>query len=351
MAYKVGKITRPVNGEGNAEVTLTATIKKGTTVQATKVFNVEVRELGMSDTQCVANDKAALDIADKAAIKSNISLPTAGANGTTITWASATPAVVSVAGIVTRPANGGSNANVNLTATIKKGSITETKIIAVTVLPWTDAEEVEIAFNAINWDLIKGSNVNDQSIISNLTLSSVGLRGTIVTWGSSAAASISTTGAVTRPAYANGDSVVSLTVTVEKNGIESTKQLLNLKVLKLAQTNDAAADLALAAITDDTIKGSNDLLSNVIANLTLANKYSNSSIEYANGVQITWTSSNTVNLQIVGDGTTSYVGSVVRDGVADKTITLTMRATATSPTGGGVVEKTKTFTVIVKKSV
>lgn len=62
-------------------------------------------------------------------------LPSIGTNGSTITWQSGNKAVVSDDGqTVKRPAYGENDANVYLTATIKKGSVTVTKVFFVTVL-------------------------------------------------------------------------------------------------------------------------------------------------------------------------------------------------------------------------
>lgn len=69
-------------------------------------------------------------------------LPATGSvNGSTITWASDKPAVVSDDGqTVVRPAAGESNATVNLTATVKKGTVTDTKDFTLTVLAETNSE-------------------------------------------------------------------------------------------------------------------------------------------------------------------------------------------------------------------
>jgi uncharacterized repeat protein (TIGR02543 family) len=60
-------------------------------------------------------------------------LPTTGANGTTITWNSANPAI-STTGAVTRPPSGADNASGTLTATIQKGDAIDTATFEITVL-------------------------------------------------------------------------------------------------------------------------------------------------------------------------------------------------------------------------
>ena len=63
-------------------------------------------------------------------------LPSIGAGGSQITWQSGNSAVLSSDGkLIARPALGSANSIVNLTATIKKGAITETKTFVLSVLP------------------------------------------------------------------------------------------------------------------------------------------------------------------------------------------------------------------------
>jgi len=92
----------------------------------------------------VAADKAALtadaikgensDLANITVALTN-PLPSTGANGSTITWTSDTPAVVSDDGqTVVTPNYGAGNATVVLTATITKGTVTDSKAFTLTVL-------------------------------------------------------------------------------------------------------------------------------------------------------------------------------------------------------------------------
>jgi hypothetical protein len=89
-----------------------------------------------TDSQAVAADKDALRImyasGDSAqSVTQNLTLPTVGANGTTISWSSDNYSIVSSAGVVTRPVIA---TTVTLTATIAKGSAHDTKAFAVKVL-------------------------------------------------------------------------------------------------------------------------------------------------------------------------------------------------------------------------
>lgn len=89
---------------------------------------------GNSAEDIVARDKAALDLGDLSAVTSRITLPAAGPNGSTITWASSDEALVSpTTGNVTRPQNGQGDKQAVLTATISCGGSSDTKIFTVTV--------------------------------------------------------------------------------------------------------------------------------------------------------------------------------------------------------------------------
>jgi hypothetical protein len=132
-----GSVSRPTFKSGDKTVVLTAKITKGN-VTETKKFTVMVIKLAKSDAEAVAEDKSSLAIGyitpDKAnSITQNITLPTAGSSGTTISWSSNKPATISNTGNVVRPLFEGGNKDVILTATITKGSVSETKKFELTV--------------------------------------------------------------------------------------------------------------------------------------------------------------------------------------------------------------------------
>ena len=120
-------VVRPAFGQANADVTMTATLSKGT-VSDTKTFALIVLASTVNpDATSVAADKAALKVSailganpDSAHVTLPLMnpLPSLGTNGSSIAWASNNSAVISNDGkIVTRPAYGQPNANVNMTAT------------------------------------------------------------------------------------------------------------------------------------------------------------------------------------------------------------------------------------------
>lgn len=188
----------------------------------------EVEQLSLPIAeQGVAADQAALTLGDTSAVTTDLTLPKTGtAGGSTITWASDNPAVVSDSGAVTRPAAGQPDGHATLTATLKKGPVSATKTFEVTVLPaFDDTTAVERAAEALtvhNLDDVRG----------NLTLPADGDFGTQVFWSSANTDVVSADGVVHRPAHGDGATTVELTATVTKG--EATKtRVLTAKVPEL----------------------------------------------------------------------------------------------------------------------
>ena len=122
-------------------VTLTATISKGE-ASDTKEFSITVLA-ALSDGEAVAADKATLQITfagseSAAGVLHDLGLPTTGANGTTISWASDMLSTIGASGAVTWPVL---STVVTLTATLSKGAATDTKSFPVTVLAAYSGED------------------------------------------------------------------------------------------------------------------------------------------------------------------------------------------------------------------
>ncbi|MFZ3011410.1 MAG: immunoglobulin-like domain-containing protein [Minisyncoccia bacterium] len=227
------------------------------------------------DIAKVATDKAALVdslIQGANADLSNITttltspLPALGTiNGSTITWASNTPSVVSNDGqTVVRPAFGNANATVILTATITKGVVTDTKTFTLTVL--AETLNPDIAFVASDKaslvdDSIKGGNSDLSNIEVALTdpLPSLGANGSTITWLSSDSAVVSNNGqTINRPAFADGNATITMTATITKGVITDTK-VFTLTVLKLPAST-------VTTITSSTYTVGANTISNVTFN-------------------------------------------------------------------------------------
>lgn len=128
-----GTVVRPPYGSSPAQVTLTATISVGT-VSDVKEFIIQVVPF-YSDAESVQMDFDNLVLqGNLAMLRSNLWLPSAGAEGSTITWQSGNGGVLSSSGeIVGRPDHGNGDATVTLTATITKGNESRQKVFLVTV--------------------------------------------------------------------------------------------------------------------------------------------------------------------------------------------------------------------------
>ncbi|WP_030930913.1 family 43 glycosylhydrolase [Streptomyces sp. NRRL S-646] len=179
----------------------------------------EVEQLALPvDTQGVADDKAALNLGDTSAVTADLDLPKTGtAGGSTISWASDNTAVVSDSGKVARPAAGSPDGHATLTATLKKGTVTDTRTFEVTVLPdFDDATATRQAADALTVH-----NLDDAR--GNLTLPASGSYDTKVAWSSAKADVVSADGVVHRPAHGDGAATVELTATVTKGEATATR--------------------------------------------------------------------------------------------------------------------------------
>ena len=131
-----GEVIRPPIGSGDATVTLTATVSKGTASDV-KVFTLIVKELN-EDAQAVAADKSALVIIyatgdNNSSVTKNVGLSTGGASGSNISWATNNSNRISTTGVVNRPDSINGDTAVTLTATISKGTASDVKVFVLTV--------------------------------------------------------------------------------------------------------------------------------------------------------------------------------------------------------------------------
>lgn len=170
----------------------------------------------------VEADASALTLGDTSAVVADLALPAKGASGTsTITWASSDPAVVSATGVVKRPAYGAPAADVDLTATLVRGTETRTRTFAVTVLPeeQDDAGKAQAAVAAVEL-------VHPDDVRGNLTLPTTGLHGSTLAWSSSAPDVVSAGGEVTRPEHGASAVDVSLTVTATRGAATASRDIV-----------------------------------------------------------------------------------------------------------------------------
>jgi hypothetical protein len=130
-----GVIARPAFDAGSTTVSLVATITAGSETR-TKAFTITVLPLEPTDAQAIGADRLALEVALGGSdvsgfVTQDLSLPTSGGWGTTITWTSDKPGIISSSGAVQSDLI---DEVVVLTATVSRGHGTsETRDFTFTV--------------------------------------------------------------------------------------------------------------------------------------------------------------------------------------------------------------------------
>ena len=197
------KVTRPAAGAGDAAVTLTATFTVGSETR-TQTYPVLVTQQ-LSDTEKVSRDLAAVSIRNLDNIRGNFSVPTTGAEGSSIAWSIAAGGEANAElrdGVradsrtveVKRPAAGSPAVDVQLTATATNGTAKSTRTFTARIQPmpggsqkteayfWTfftgegdGAERVSIAASKGN-DALTWNTLNQGKPIFSSTVGTEGLR-------------------------------------------------------------------------------------------------------------------------------------------------------------------------------
>ncbi len=272
--------------------------------------------------QAVAQAKAALAIGystgdSASSVTQNVTLPATGLDGTTVTWSSDNASLLSNTGVVARPVVG--NADATLTATITLGSASDTKAFSVTVkAQMTEAQAVADAKSALVISYAAGDS--SSSVTQNLTLPTIGLHSTDVSWSSSDPSFITNAGAVTRPDL--GDVPITITATITLGTVTDTKPFL---VTVKPQFTEAQA---LAGAIDDLAIGyaEGDSANHLAHDVTLPARSLHGSL-------VTWNSSN---------------GPVLSNaGVVHRPLTVDTNAILTATVTLGEASDTKDFPLTV----
>lgn len=224
----------------------------------------------------IARGDAVVSLGDTSNVTSDLSLPTSGAGGSAITWASSNPGVVSTTGAVVRPSAGSGDATVTLTPTATHGGIAVTGLpLTVKVPAYAEGDSVQAELARAVADALGADPAFAGPIRGSVTLPSNGadVSGTAmrsgaanatIAWSSSNEAILSSTdtgtapnviakGAVTRPAT---DTQVTLTATVTVAGAAPVVRALTRAVPAAAPV--AASDLdayMFAYFTGDNVEG------------------------------------------------------------------------------------------------
>ena len=169
--------------------------------------------------QQVADAKAQLALTGLNAIISNLTLPTDGGSGVVVSWSSSQTNVISNTGVVSRPTAGLDTAVVILTATLSKNGVTATKSFTAKVVP-SLSDKISAQLDSTNLTISGNLNL----LRSNLSLSTAGAEGSIITWSSDKPTILSGSGVIlNRPAKGTGNSKVLLTASIKKGTVTITK--------------------------------------------------------------------------------------------------------------------------------
>ncbi|MFC4966750.1 immunoglobulin-like domain-containing protein [Paenibacillus sp. GCM10023248] len=312
-----GEVKKPLPGQSDAEVELTAVVSKNMSVRNVN-FTLVVKANPISETEIVAADKASLTLAsilgsnaDANQVTTNLVLPKTGALGSTITWESDS-AAITADGTVTRGSHAEGDRTVQLNATLNKGGASETVTFTLVVKanPISEAEIVTADKASLTLASILGSNADANQVTTNLVLPKTGALGSTITWESDSVA-ITADGTVTRGSHAEGDRTVQLHATLNKGGASETVTFtLVVKANPISEAEIVTADKA--SLTLASILGSNADANQVTTNLVLPKTG-------ALGSTITWESDSAA---ITADGTVTRPVAATGDAIVHLTATL-----------------------------
>ena len=197
-----GSVTRPAYLSGDASGSITATITKGS-ASATRTFSLTVLKDAIDDATSVSEAAGSLSIGyasgdSASSVKSDVTLPSSGLYGTSVSWNTSGNSAIASDGSVTRPSFSSGDTSGNLVATITKGSESTTKTFSLTVikLSATDTEKAQADADALAISFASGDSAS--SVTQNISLpSSAGSNGSTISWSASGHSYISNSGVVT----------------------------------------------------------------------------------------------------------------------------------------------------------
>jgi len=186
-----------------------------------------------------------------------------------------------------------------------------------------DAKILNLDYDALTIGYQSGDSAD--SITRNVTLAAVSISGGTVTWVSTPGA-IASNGIVSRPASGAADAVVTLTATIDKNGITSTKIFAGQTVLA-----QAGAD-ALQALRDDALAAkvyyvSGDSAVSVTDNITMTR------VGTLHGSRFTWTASPAAIVvpETLDPVSGRFVGEIQRPAIGAADLAVVLTATLADP--------------------
>jgi LPXTG-motif cell wall-anchored protein len=220
-----------------------------------------------SDTQLVEEAKNALQIGyaygDSASkVSKDITLPTTGANGVTVSWSSNKADVISVAGKVVRPTYANGDASVTITATLTKNNIKETVDFKLNVIknnPSTNANLKGLTINQGTLSPIFNSATLKYNVDVDNSVSSIAIKPVL----DDSLASVTINGKVSQDAIAlnTGANTINVVVTAQDN---NTKKQYVLVVNK----SDIKKEVINADVETGNIGGGSSVTKTTITRTT-----------------------------------------------------------------------------------
>lgn len=218
-----GTVVRPSWGSGDKTVTMSVVLTKNIgayTVSKSKDIVLTVKEAQPTDAQAVANTLSSLTFekiknenTDEHNIMTDLTLPSAGEFNTVISWSSEPAGLIDSEGRVYAPKS--SDTTVNLTATVSRGSVTETKQFpALTVKYQAELSDLQAVRRAMA-ELSVPSYAS-----SSLSLPASGADGVKISWTSNNLSALSNSGVYKNPPR---ETTVTLTAILTKGSVRETK--------------------------------------------------------------------------------------------------------------------------------
>jgi len=113
---------------------------------------------------------------------------------------------------------------VRFIATISKNEITDKKVFKFQIPKSLEEEIVEQVSKNLTPSSIKVDNESLDFVTTDLNLPTEGADSTFITWSSSNKNAISDKGKVVRPSFNKDDEIVTLTATITRDGVETSKE-------------------------------------------------------------------------------------------------------------------------------
>ncbi len=217
---EVEGVVTPVKGKTVQGIKFTISKKTATNYPTTVYLdgNIVVEQVKKIKTpdELIAEAKTALDLGDTSAVKANLTLPAANANGVTITWETSDAAVVEANGTIHR---GAEDKTATLTATLSlEGAASVTKEFTVTVAREETAAD-KVALDKAALDL-----GNTSAVIMDLVLPTVGSEyQSTITWSTDKPEVVTADGKITR---AEDGQTAILTATITNGNASDTKEFI-----------------------------------------------------------------------------------------------------------------------------